>query len=131
MITLQANGISTPILIVGIVFLIVNLIFLAILVSLLRPWFRAFLSGTPISLMRIVGMRFRRTNVALVVDQGIAAQQAGCPISWPELEVAHLAGIDLEKAVLAYITSRKRDMNYTFQEIVDAARESRLEKLLR
>ncbi|MGB7346777.1 MAG: flotillin-like FloA family protein, partial [Pirellulaceae bacterium] len=99
--------------------------------SMFRPWFRAFLSGTPISLLQILAMKLRKTDANFVIDQGIAANQAGHRIDWTELESAQISGVELEKVVLAYITAKKRGDAFTFEEIVDAERESRLAEMLK
>lgn len=131
MIVLQAAPATTPIIVVGIVMLVILLIAVLVFWSTYRPWFRAFMSGTPIPLPVVLGMKFRRSDANLIVDQGITASHAGFPITWVELERSYLSGVDLEKVVLAYITAKKRDLDYTFTEIVDAAQESRLDDLLK
>lgn len=42
-------------------------IVLAVMFRYYSIWFQAFMSGAPISLFEIIGMRFRRTNVNAVV----------------------------------------------------------------
>lgn len=96
-----------------------------IFLTLFRPWLRAFLSGVPITLFQLVGMKLRRLNTRLILEQGIAASQAGHPVSWADLERACLQKVDLEKVTQAYITSRKRDENFTFDELVSAEQATR------
>ena len=77
------------------------------------------------------GLRcFRGANTSIVIPAGISAAEAGFPIAWRELEGAYLQGIDVDTASTAYVTAQKRGQDLTFEEIVDAARESRLKKLL-
>ncbi len=108
----------------------VMFVMLVLMIWMLRPWVKAFTSGTPISVFQIIGMRFRKVDLGLVLDQGIAANQAGFPVSWNDLESAYLQGVDLERLTTAYIAAQKRELGFTFQELVDADRDDRLEKLL-
>lgn len=56
-------------LIAGAVFVGLFLIFSAvILFAFVRPWMRAFMSGAPVSLISIVGMRLRQSPVSLLID---------------------------------------------------------------
>ena len=114
----------------GLVLLIFLLVFLGIVLIILRPWLQAFLSGCPISVFQLIGMRLRQVNPNEVIPVAIAATQGGHPIAWAELERAYLQKIDIEKVATAYVTARERGGNFTFEELVDAERESRLEKLL-
>ena len=95
-----------------------------------RSWLQAMMGGAPISVMTLMGMIFRRVDHRIVINQGVSATQAGFPIGWAELERAYLTGVDLEKAVLAYITAKKQEKEFSFEEIVDAARESRLVEMI-
>ena len=54
----------------------------------------------PISVLNIVGMRFRRIEVNVVVDALIMARQAGVAVSCRQMESAYLQGVDLEKLTL-------------------------------
>ena len=54
----------------------------------LRLWLQAMLSGAPISIFQIIGMRLRKTNANVVVRNLIAAKQAGVSLSCVEETVA-------------------------------------------
>jgi len=114
-----------------IVLFIVFGMFLLISGSLLRYWLQAFLSGTPIPMVQLLGMRFRRVAASKVIPAGIMAAQAGARLSWPEIESAYLQGADLEKVIPAFIEATKQNMNLTFDEIVQAERNERLQTLLK
>ncbi len=98
--------------------------------SLGKPWLQAFLSGHGISFLQIVAMKMRKINPNHIIPHGIAAAQAGFPIEWTELESAHLQGADIEKVVTAFIVSSKKEDPFTFEEIVNAERESRLQEMI-
>lgn len=99
--------------------------------SLSRYWLQARLSGVQISMFRLLGMRFRRVAVSTIVKAGIMAAHAGVQVSWNELEFAYLQGADLEKVVTAFIEASKQKMDLTFDEIVQAERNERLQALLK
>ena len=106
------------------------MVLLVIVLAFFRPWLQAFLSGCPVSVFQLIGMRLRKVNPNKIIPVGIAATQGGHPVGWAELERAYLQGIDIEKVAMAYVTARERGNNFTFEELVDAERESRLDKLL-
>jgi uncharacterized protein YqfA (UPF0365 family) len=114
---------------VGIVFL-VNVALFVVFVKAFAPWFQALMAGVPLSIIEILGMRFRKTDVKAVVKTLIMASQAGAPLSSSEVERAYLQGVDLEKITLAYIRAKKENMDLTFQDLVDADLDFRLKEKL-
>lgn len=114
---------------IGVIFFVLFISFLAFW-SLGNPWFQAYMSGHGISFFQIVGMKHRKVDIKQVISQGITASQAGFPIKWIELESAYLQGVDIERVVTAYIVSSKRGDEFTFEDIVNADRESRLQDML-
>lgn len=95
-----------------------------------RPWMMAFLAGKPISLVQVLAMRLRRSDVKSIIHQGTVAFQAGHPIAYDLLEVASREGLDLETVTKAYCSSQEQGLGYTFKEIMVAARESKLDDLM-
>ena len=89
------------------------------------------LSGAPISIFQIIGMRLRRTNASVIVRNLIAAKQGGVSVSCVELERAYLQGCDLEKLTLAMIEANRRGMKITFQEALDAELHDRLQEKMK
>lgn len=122
---------STIFIIAAVGFLVFVGIVLAIFFSFYRTWMRAFLAGTRINFLNLVFMKVRGSDMNKIVNQCIAANQAGFPVSCTDMERAWLRKVDIEKVTLAYITARKRDQDFSFQELVEAEREGRLERLLR
>lgn len=49
-----------------------------------RLWLQAYMSGTPVSMLEIVGMRFRRVDPRVVIKALIMATQAGVRLSCQE-----------------------------------------------
>jgi uncharacterized protein YqfA (UPF0365 family) len=90
------------------------------------PWFLAHLSGVPISVLRILGMRIRRTDVGAVLRALIRARQAGLDVSCAEMEQAYRQGVDLESLTSAAIERHRRDADVDWQQLVNDARQGRL-----
>ncbi len=111
--------------------ILVMVIMFAVMVRYVNIWFRAFMSGVQISILDIIGMRFRRTNVKAVVRAVIMARQAGVVVYCNEMERAYLQGVDLEKVTLAAIEAKKQGIDITFDELVDAERQDRLAEKLK
>jgi uncharacterized protein YqfA (UPF0365 family) len=108
--------------------LLIALVFLA---KIGVPWLQAFTSGVPISIVEIVGMTFRKTDVKAVLRALVMASQAGTPLSRAEVERAYLQGVDLEKVTLAFIRARKENLGLTFKEIMEADMADRLSEKLK
>ncbi len=95
-----------------------------------RPWMMAFLAGKPISLVQVLAMRLRRSDVKSIIHQGTVAFQAGHPVDYDLLEVASREGLDLETVTAAYCVSQENGLGHTFKDIMVAARESKLDDLM-
>jgi uncharacterized protein YqfA (UPF0365 family) len=95
------------------------------------PWMRAYMSGTPITIFDILGMRFRRIDVKAVLKALIMARQAGVALSCRQMQRAYLLGVDLEKLTLAMIHAKKEGMEVTFEELVESDLEDRLAEKLK
>lgn len=91
----------------------------------LSPWFLAQLSGVPISMLRILGMRVRRTDVEAVLRALIRARHAGLEVSCQEMEQAYRQGVDLERLTSAAIERRRENADVDWQVLVEDAREAR------
>jgi uncharacterized protein YqfA (UPF0365 family) len=88
-------------------------------------WFQAYMVGAPVSLVEILGMRFRKVDPKAVVQTLIMAKQAGIVLSPAEVEHAYLQGVDLNKVTLALVRAKKADMPVTFAELASADLEGR------
>ncbi|MFH1921747.1 MAG: flotillin-like FloA family protein [Planctomycetota bacterium] len=121
----------TPVLVVGLVAAIAFFLFsLAIFTMFFSTWIQAYLSGVPIMILDLVGMKLRQTDVKAVVRALILAKQGGVAISCAEMERAWMQGVDLEKVVLAATKVNKDNMDLTFQALVEAELENRLAEVL-
>lgn len=99
-------------------------------VKLASTWFRAMLAGTPVMIIDLIRMRLRGTDYKAVVAALIRARQGDVVVYPGEMERAWTLGVDLEKVTLALMQAKKRTMDVTFDEIVDAEVENRLARLL-
>jgi len=99
-------------------------------VPVFAPWLQAYLSGVPLSVLDLVGMRMRKIDVRAVLRALILAHQAGAPLSSAEMQRACLQGADLEKVTLAFIRAKKEKLDITFKQLVEADLEDRLKEKL-
>jgi len=74
-------------------------------------WFRALVSGAPISMSRLVGMRLRKIKIGMIVDSYIKAKKAGLDINIAELETHYLAQGDVVKVVNALISAHSANID--------------------
>ncbi len=81
----------------------------------IRLWISAAASGAYISLISLIGMRFRRIPPKVIVEPRISATRAGLEISSDDLESHYLAGGDVNKVVLALISADKAGIELSFQ----------------
>jgi uncharacterized protein YqfA (UPF0365 family) len=96
----------------------------------LRPWLRATMAGTQLSVFEIIGMRLRRVDVDAVVAALVMARQSDVDIHQVDLQRAYLAGVDLPTITLAWITAQRKKMDITFEQLVQMYQEKRLGELI-
>ena len=94
---------------------IVVVILLALFISFLKVWVRAWFSGAYISLFNLVSMKLRNVAPTLIVDARIRAVMAGLPLSSDQLEAHFLAGGDVINVVQALIAADKANIELSFQ----------------
>ena len=105
------------------------LVFMPVLVFfwyVVRPWIRSMLFGIRVSLLMIVFMRIRRSDVNQIIDALVMALQSGVSIPVEKMERASLQQVDLKKVTLAMIESERRGLALEFDELVEAELSSRL-----
>ena len=103
---------------------------LVLFLFVVRPWIRGRLYGVTISLVRIILMRIRRSDVNQVMDCLIMALQSGVSISVDKMEQADAQQVDLRKVTLAMIESERQGLDLEFDELVEAELGSRLAETL-
>ena len=96
------------------VFLILAGIFLAMVPT--KIWFRCAVSGTYVSMFKLLGMKLRGMNISSIIDNYINGRKAGLNITVSDLEAHVLAGGDIEKVVDALIAAHSAKIGLTIQE---------------
>jgi len=76
--------------VIGVVVVLV-LIIGAVVMSFFNLWVQAFAAGARVTFIELIGMRFRKVNAALIVEQRITAMQAGIDLPVRGLEAHYLA----------------------------------------
>lgn len=77
-------------------------------------WFQAVLTGTRVSLLQLIFMRWRRVPPAIIVNAMISAKKAGIDISSDLLEAHFLAGGHIQNVVNALISADKANIPLDF-----------------
>lgn len=90
---------------------IILIVLLSIIGGFISLWFQAFVSGTPIPLFNIIGMRLRRIPPQVIVNARINLFKAGLKdISVADLETHYLAGGHVQNVVEALIAADKANI---------------------
>ncbi len=82
-------GNATPY-IIGVV-VVLLLIIGAVMISFFNLWVQAFAAGARVTFVELIGMKFRKVNASLIVEQRITAKQAGIDLPVRSLEAHYLA----------------------------------------
>lgn len=97
-----------------VVIAIVAFILFLILVPI-NIWFRALVSGAPVSMARLVGMRLRKVKVAMIVEAYITGKKAGLEVDIATLETHYMAKGDVIKVVNALISAHSANIELSIQ----------------
>jgi uncharacterized protein YqfA (UPF0365 family) len=76
---------------------------------------QALLSGAPVGIFALIGMRLRGVDPKIIVYSRIAAIKAGIPLTTNQLETHFLARGNVGRVVQALISADKANINLTFQ----------------
>lgn len=124
--------------------IILAILSMGILLMLFRSislWFRAFVSGTPIPLLKIIGMSLRKIPPQLIVNARITAYKAGLKhITVDDLETHYLAQGNVIDVVRAQIAADKAQIALDWRQataidlagrdVLDAVRTSVYPKVI-
>jgi uncharacterized protein YqfA (UPF0365 family) len=113
------------------VFFIFGAIYAFIAIRFFRLWLQCYMSQIPVRLLDLVGMQFRRTNIRAVVQTMIMAKRSGITLTCDEVEKAYQQGTDLAKISLALVQAQKQGLDLTFEQLVDADLQGKLEEKLK
>ncbi|HLP43321.1 MAG TPA: flotillin-like protein FloA [Fibrobacteria bacterium] len=98
--------------IVAVIFIIVMLIIIGNFFSL---WFQALMSKADVSLVQLIGMRFRKVPGRVLVEAKIMGIKAGLQLSTEELEAHYMAGGHVMRVVQALIAADKANIPLNFK----------------
>ena len=79
-------------------------------------WISARASGVKISILTLVGMRFRRIAPVRIVQPLIMAEKAGLSPYLGEMEAHYLAGGNVDRVIRALITAQGANIDLNFEE---------------
>lgn len=99
-------------LVVGIVLAVLVIIVFFAMVPF-SIWFRALVSGAPISMTKLIGMRLRKIKIGMIVEAYITGKKAGLDININELETHYMAKGDVLKVVNALISAHSANIELT------------------
>jgi uncharacterized protein YqfA (UPF0365 family) len=91
------------------------LIFLFIFFSFIRLWIQSLMTGANISIFSLIGMKLRKVNYEMIVNQKIALVQAGVDITTEDLESHFLAGGKVPRTAAAVIAAHKANLNLSWR----------------
>lgn len=107
---------------VGLISIVVVFVLVIFLISIFLSfvpiglWITAMFSGVKVSIMTLVGMRFRRVAPSKIVNPMIKATKAGLKLSIDNLEAHYLAGGDINSVVNALIAAQRANINLEFEQ---------------
>ena len=110
-------GVSQPLLIgILIVVGVVLLVVFAVVFQFINLWVQALLSGAPVKIFSLIGMRLRKVRPDVIVLSRIKAVKAGISIETDQLEAHYLSGGRVPSVVNALIAADKARIELTFDQ---------------
>ncbi len=103
-----------------IVLVFMSLVFLGFVASYGAMWFQAYMSGADITLLSLIGMKFRQVDTRMIVTAKIMGTQAGLDISRKDglttqmLEAHFLADGDVMNVTRAIIAAQRAGIDLSF-----------------
>lgn len=101
--------------VIELIAIVLVLLFMVTIGAPFALWFQCLVSGAPISLTRIIAMRFRKVPARLIIDAGITGVKAGIPLSTDSLEAHYLAGGNVMNVVKALVAADKAAIKLSFE----------------
>lgn len=100
--------------IIGVVIFIAIILFLNMFP--IGLWITAMFSGVKVSIMTLIGMRFRRVRPSRIVNPMIKATKAGLSLSIDKLEAHYLAGGNVNTVIDALIAAQRANIHLEFEQ---------------
>ncbi len=95
--------------------LIAILVGVIILLNFFGLWFQALMSKADVSLVQLIGMRFRKVPAKAIVESKIMGIKAGLELGTEDLEAHYMAGGHVQRVVQALIAADKANIPLTFK----------------
>lgn len=94
------------------------ILLLAVIVAVVpvKIWFRCLMSGSHVSVSRLIGMKIRNINLRLIIDNYIISRKGGLNINIGELETHYLAGGNIDKVVGALISANSAKISLSIDQ---------------
>ena len=123
-----STGLYVTIGIVAVVIIVLAIILGLVPVGL---WFKGVMSGTYISAHKLVGLRLRKVNVALIVNCYINCKKAGVSVTLQDFESHYIAGGNLVKVTEALIAAKtaKVDLSIETAKAIDLANKDIMQEV--
>ena len=123
-----STGLYVTIGIVAVVIIVLAIILGLVPVGL---WFKGVMSGTYISAHKLVGLRLRKVNVALIVNCYINCRKAGVSATLQDFESHYVAGGNLVKVTEALIAAKtaKVDLSVETAKAIDLANKDIMQEV--
>ncbi|MDQ3000814.1 MAG: flotillin-like protein FloA [Fibrobacterota bacterium] len=86
-----------------------------VLLNFFGLWFQALMSRADVSLVALLGMRFRKVPAKTIVEAKIMGIKAGLELSTEELEAHYMAGGNVLRVVQALIAADKANIPLNFK----------------
>ena len=81
----------------------------------LRLWFRALVSGSHVSMGKLIGMKIRKVKVQDIVLSYISAKKAGLKLDIDDLETHFLAGGNVDRVVKALLSAHSANIDISLE----------------
>jgi uncharacterized protein YqfA (UPF0365 family) len=85
----------------------------------MRPFLKAHWAGLNLTVFEVIGMKLRRLDIYQILDALILAEESGVEISHIDLQRAAMRKLDVRKLVIAYIDARGRNLDLSFEDLVE------------
>lgn len=94
---------------------VVSLLVGFLIVFPLSQWWKALISGVPISISKLLAMKMRKVNLNNVVVAYITAKRSGLELDITDLEAHVLAGGNIDNVVRAMISADKANLGLSLR----------------
>lgn len=84
----------------------------------MKVYIRTLVSGCHISMPKLIGMRLRKLDCKLIIDNYVLAQKAGLNLKVSDLETHYMAGGHIDKLVDALIAAHSAKMDLTLEQAI-------------